>query len=68
MRIGRVEVTGGFLLLLAWLNYLDRSFLVPMAVLACMAHELGHFFVIRALNGNIKIGRASCRERVSVPV
>ena len=54
MRIGRVEVTGGFLLLLAWLNYLDRSFLVPMAVLACMAHELGHFFVIRALNGNIK--------------
>lgn len=54
MRIGRIEATGGFLLLLAWLNYLDRSFLVPMAVLACMAHELGHFFVIRALHGDIK--------------
>ncbi len=24
----RVEVTGGFLLLVAWLNYLDRSFVV----------------------------------------
>lgn len=54
MQIGRIEVTGGFLLLLAWLNYLDRSFLVPMAMLACTAHELGHFFVIRAINGTIK--------------
>lgn len=54
MRIGRIEATGGFLLLLAWLNYLDRSFLVPVAVLACMAHELGHFFVIRALHGDVK--------------
>ena len=29
---GRVEVTGGFLLLVAWLNYLDRSFVVPLAL------------------------------------
>lgn len=47
-------MTGGFLLLLAWLNYLDRSLLIPMAVLACAAHELGHFFVIRALGKNVK--------------
>jgi len=52
--LGRVEVTGGFLLLLAWLNYLDRSFLVPMALLACAAHELGHIFVIRLLGGTVK--------------
>ena len=52
--LGRVEVTGGFLLLLAWLNYVDRSFLVPMALLACSAHELGHILMIRLLGGSIK--------------
>lgn len=54
MRLGRVEVTGGFLLLLAWLNYIDHSFLVPMALTACLAHELGHIAAIRLLGGNIK--------------
>lgn len=54
MRLGRVEVTGGFLLLLAWLNYLDRSFLVPMALAACTAHELGHIAAIRLLGGSVK--------------
>lgn len=54
MRLGRVEVTGGFLLLLAWLNYLDRSFLVPMALAACGAHELGHITAVRLLGGSIK--------------
>ena len=54
MGLGRVEVTGGFLLLLAWLNYLDRSFLVPMAVLACGVHELGHLLAIRLLGGTVR--------------
>lgn len=54
MRLGRVEVTGGFLLLLAWLNYLDRSFLVPMTLAACGAHELGHITAIRLLGGTVK--------------
>ena len=54
IRLGRVQITGGFLLLLAWLNYLDRNFLLPMALAACGAHELGHFTVIRLLEGNIK--------------
>ena len=54
MRLGGVEVTGGFLLLLAWLNYLDRSFLVPMALLACAAHELGHISAIRLLGGSVR--------------
>ena len=43
MRLGRVEVTGGFLLLTAWLNYLDRQGVVPLALLACALHELGHW-------------------------
>ena len=50
----RVEVTGGFLLLVAWLNYLDRSFVVPLALAACGVHELGHIFVIRRMGGAIK--------------
>ena len=54
MRLGRIEVTGGFFLLLAWLNYLDRSFLVPMALAACTAHELGHIAAIRLLGGSVK--------------
>lgn len=51
---GRVEVTGGFLLLVAWLNYLDRSLLVPLALIACGIHELGHIFVICLMGGAIK--------------
>lgn len=51
---GRVEATGDFLLLVAWLNYLDRSLLVPLALCACAVHELGHIFVIRLLGGSIK--------------
>lgn len=54
MRLGRVEVTSGFLLLLAWLNYLDRALLVPMALAACAFHELGHLAAIRALGEDIK--------------
>ena len=53
----RVEVTGGFLLLVAWLNYLDRSFVVPLALAACGVHELGHIFVIYLLNGDVKLIR-----------
>lgn len=54
MRLGRVEVTAGFFLLAAWLNYLDRSLLVPMAAAACAAHELGHLMAIRLLGGTVR--------------
>lgn len=54
IRRGRVEATGGFFLLLAWLNYLDRSLLVPAALAACAAHELGHVAAIRLLGGGIR--------------
>lgn len=56
-RFGRVEVTGGFLLLLAWLNYLDSAFLLPMALLACAAHELGHLLAVRVVGGSVKLIR-----------
>lgn len=54
IQLGRVEVTGGFFLLLAWLNYMDRALLVPMALAACGLHELGHILAIRLLGGVIK--------------
>lgn len=42
MRLGRVEVSGGFLLLLSWLVYWDTSGVVWQTFVACALHELGH--------------------------
>ena len=39
---------------MAWINYLDRQAVVPMAVAACALHELGHYGAIRFLGGNVK--------------
>lgn len=57
MRVGRLEITGGFFLLLAWLNYLDRQAVVPLAMAACVLHELGHYASICLMAGNIKLIR-----------
>ena len=54
LRPGRVEVTGGFLLLAAWLNYLDRQGIVPLALLSCALHELGHLLVLRLLGVRVR--------------
>lgn len=50
----KVEVTRGFLLLMAWLNYLDRQRVVPMALLAGLFHELGHYWTIRTFGGKVR--------------
>ena len=60
LRPGRVEVTGGFLLLAAGLNYLDRQGIVPLALLSCSLHELGHLLAIYALGGHAVCLRLSC--------
>ena len=54
LRPGQVEVTGGFLLLCAWLNYLDDQGLVPPALLFCALHELGHLLAIRGMGGRVR--------------
>jgi len=54
MRLGRLEISAGFLLLTAWLNYMDRQALVPLALLACALHELGHYAAIRCLGGTVR--------------
>lgn len=59
MRWGRVEVTGGFLLVMAWLNYTDTQGLLPVALCAAAAHELGHWVAIRLLGGRVRRLRLS---------
>ena len=59
MRWGRVEVKGSFFLMAAWLNYLDRQQVVPLVLLACLFHELGHYWAIRALGGEVGVVRLS---------
>ena len=54
LRWGKVEVTGGFLLLLAWLNYRDTQGLVLPAMCAAAVHELGHWVAIRLLGGRVE--------------
>ena len=54
MRIGKLEVTAPFFLMLAWLNYLDRQGVVPLALLACALHELGHWAALRALGARVR--------------
>lgn len=54
MRWGRVEVTAGFLLVVALANYLDDQGLVPLALLACLCHEFGHYLAIRLLGGRVR--------------
>ena len=54
MRFGRVEVTGGFLLLLTWFFYLDRHALFLISAAACLIHELGHYAVIHCTGRTVK--------------
>lgn len=57
MRVGKLEITGGFFLILALLNYLDRQFMLPMAAAACTLHELGHYLAIRLAGGDVRLIR-----------
>ena len=59
MRWGKVEVTGGFLLVIAWLNYTDTQGVLPVALCAAAAHELGHWVAIRLLGGRVRRLRLS---------
>ena len=40
--------------MLSWLNYLDRQTILPMVLLACFIHELGHYCTIRLVHGSIR--------------
>lgn len=53
LRWGRVEVTGGFLLLAAALYYLDDGGTLFWAALACAFHELGHLSAVYGVGGRV---------------
>lgn len=59
LRWGRVEVTGGFLLLAAALYYLDEQGVLLWGALACAFHELGHYVMIDLCGGKISRLRLS---------
>lgn len=52
-RRGTFEVTGGFLLMVTLLFYLDTENILPLAALAAGLHELGHYLVVRLMGGRI---------------
>lgn len=47
------SISPAFLLLLAWVNFLDSENILPLALLACFFHELGHIFAIYCCGGTI---------------
>ena len=57
MKVGKLEATGSFFLVWAWLNYVDGQGIVPWAMLACVLHEVGHYSAIRFLGGDIRLIR-----------
>lgn len=60
LRWGRVEVSGGFLLVLALLYYMDDQGLLFPALAACALHELGHLAAIYLLGGRVVRLSLSC--------
>lgn len=60
LRWKRVEVSSGALLLWTTLYYFDDQGLLPLCLLACMFHELGHYLAILALGGQVTLLRITC--------
>lgn len=60
LRLGRVEITGGFLLLWSLLCYLDRDGVVLWAAVSMALHELGHIAALRLWGGRVALVRLSC--------
>lgn len=54
MRFFGFEFTPGFILFMAWLNFVDTQGIFPMAVAACAIHELGHCAAIWRFGGRIR--------------
>ena len=50
----RVEISAGAILLWAVLFYLDEDGLVPLCLLSCALHELGHLLVLRLLGVRVR--------------
>ena len=54
MRTSCFELTPGFILSIAWLNFIDSRGIFPLAALACIIHEFGHCAAIWRFGGRIR--------------
>lgn len=67
----RLEITPGFLLLMAGLLYLDEGAgLLPWAMLACALHELGHLAAALAFGGRsprLRLSAVGAELRLDYP-
>lgn len=54
MKVGCVTLSGGFLLLIAFLNYMDREGIVRLSLIACTLHELGHLLVLSCMGVRVR--------------
>ena len=59
MKIKKFELTPGFIILIAWLNFIDSQRILPLAMIACAIHELGHYAAIQQFGGCIQRVRFS---------
>lgn len=53
LRWGKLEISGGFLMIAAALFYLDDQGIFPWAMAACALHEWGHYAAVRLMGGQI---------------
>ncbi|MDD4716332.1 MAG: M50 family metallopeptidase [Oscillospiraceae bacterium] len=53
MKIGKFNVSAGFVCLIAALYYFDRQQILIWFLLACMVHEAGHWSAIRFSGGQV---------------
>lgn len=60
LRWRRLEISGGCLLLLAILYYLDQDGMMLWGLAFCGLHELGHLAAVYILGGQISYVRLSC--------
>lgn len=53
MKIGRLEVDGGFILLVALMFLLDNSGLLLPLMISAAVHEIGHYVFIKLFGGQV---------------
>ena len=69
MTLGRVEISGGALLMWALLYYMDNGGVAPWVLLGCICHELGHCLAVCVLGGRVsrlRLTFAGAELRLSV--
>lgn len=53
LKIGKIEISGGFIFAVALLLYLDEQGVFLWAILACVLHEWGHYIAVKLVGGQV---------------